>query len=62
MNYLQVKSIILPVEECVATAQRVLSEKESRKNPRLQKQMARIQVRLAELKETLQRLRRSEKG
>ena len=61
MNYLEVKSIVLPVEEGIATAQRLLSEKEARKNLRLFRQMERIQIRLAELKGIAQRLRWAEK-
>ena len=57
MNYLEVKSIVLPVEEGIATAQRLLSEQEARKNLRLFRQMERIQVRLAELRGIVQRLK-----
>ena len=60
MNYLEAKSVVLPVAEGIATAQRLLSEREARRNPRLFRCMAKVQVRLAELGSILQRLKRSQ--
>lgn len=60
MNYLDVKRILLPIEEGINTAQRLLSEKEARNNLRLLHPMSKIRIHVAELKGILQRLKRAE--
>lgn len=61
MNFLDVKGIILPIEEGLETVRNLLSEKEVRRNHRLVRQMSRVDVRIVELMSILQRLKRAEK-
>ena len=60
MNFFEAKSVVLPVTEGIAAAQRLLSEKEARRNPRLFRYMAKMKARLVELESILQRLKRSD--